>query len=141
VYDTLPVPLPFAPAVTVIHGALLPAVHAHDPAFAVTDTVAAPPADVGELAVGEMDKAHTTGACVIVKLWPPTLIVAVRPLVFGFAATLYAMVALPVPLAALVTVSHGALLVAVQLQPAVAVIEKLPDAASDPTDTLAGDRA
>jgi len=51
------------------------------------------------------------------------------------------MLPLPVPLVALVTVSHGALVVAVQLQPAVAVIETLPDAASDPTDTLAGDSA
>jgi hypothetical protein len=42
---------------------------------------------------------------------------------------------------ALVRVSHGALLVAVQLQPAVAVIDTLPDAGSDPTDTLAGDSA
>jgi hypothetical protein len=88
VYDTLPFPLPFAPAVTVIHGALLTAVHAHDPAFAVTDTVAAPPAAVGELAVGEIDKAQTTGAWVTVKVWPPALIVPLRPAVFGFAATL-----------------------------------------------------
>ena len=47
----------------------------------------------------------------------------------------------PVPLVALVTVSHGALLVAVQLQPAVADIEKVPDAAADPTEMLAGDSA
>ena len=80
--------MPFAPAVTVIHDALLTAVQAHDPAFAVTDTVATPPAAVGELAVGEMDRVHTTGACVTVNVWPPALIVPVRPAVFGFAATL-----------------------------------------------------
>jgi hypothetical protein len=62
VYDTVPMPLPFAPAVTAIHDALLAAVQAHDPAFAVTDTVPAPPAAVGELAVGEMASVHTTGA-------------------------------------------------------------------------------
>jgi hypothetical protein len=59
----------------------------------------------------------------------------------GFAATLYATLPLPVPLAALVMLSHGAPLVAVQLQPAVAAIEKVPDAAVDPTETLAGDSA
>ena len=46
---------------------------------------------------------------------------------------------LPLPVPPLVTVSHGAALVAVQLQPVVAVIENVPDAASDVTDTLAGD--
>ena len=46
---------------------------------------------------------------------------------------------LPLPLAPLVTVSHGALLVAVQLQPAVAAIENVPVAAPDVTETLAGD--
>jgi hypothetical protein len=61
--------------------------------------------------------------------------------VFGFAATLYATLPLPVPLAALVIANHGAPLVAVQLQPDVAVIEKVPEAASDPTEILAGDSA
>ena len=46
---------------------------------------------------------------------------------------------LPLPVAPLVTVSHGALLVAVQAQPAVAAIENVPAAAADPTETLAGD--
>jgi hypothetical protein len=46
---------------------------------------------------------------------------------------------LPLPLAPLVTVSHGAPLVAVQVQPAVAAIENVPLAASDVTETLAGD--
>ena len=72
----------------VIHGALLAAVHAHEPAVAVTATVAAPPAAVGELAVGEMVVLHTTAACVTVNVCPPVLIVAVRTVVFGFAATL-----------------------------------------------------
>ena len=51
------------------------------------------------------------------------------------------MLPLPLPVAALVIVNHGALLVAVQLQPAFVVIENVPDATSDPTDTLAGDSA
>jgi hypothetical protein len=87
-YATVPLPVPFVPAVTVIHGVLLAAVHAHEPAFAVTDTVPAPPAAVGELAVGEIASVQTTAAWVTVNDWPPTLIVPVREDVFGFAATL-----------------------------------------------------
>ena len=60
----------------------------HEPAFAVTETVPAPPAAVGELAVGEIASVQTTAACVTVNDWPPTLIVPVREDVFGFAATL-----------------------------------------------------
>jgi hypothetical protein len=48
------------------------------------------------------------------------------------------MVPLPLPLLALVIVNHGAPLVALQLQPDVAVIEKLPFTASDPTEMLEG---
>jgi hypothetical protein len=47
--------------------------------------------------------------------------VPVREAVAGFAATLIATVPLPDPLAPLVTVSHEALLAAVQAQPAPAV--------------------
>jgi hypothetical protein len=48
-------------------------------------------------------------------------------------------VPLPLPLAPLVTVNHGAVLVAVQLQPAVTAIENVPVAASDVTEMLAGE--
>jgi hypothetical protein len=51
------------------------------------------------------------------------------------------MVPLPLPLAPLVTVSHGALLVAVQLHPVVAAIENVPVAASDSTEMLSGENA
>ena len=61
-YATVPLPVPLVPAVTVIHDALLAAVHAHEPAFAVTETVPAPPAAVGELAVGEIASVQTTAA-------------------------------------------------------------------------------
>ncbi len=65
--------------------------------------------------------------------------VAVRGVRFGFAATLYASVPLPLPLAPLVIVNHGALLVAVHAHPLFAATEKLPVERSDPTDTLAGE--
>jgi hypothetical protein len=62
----------------VTHEALLVAVHAHDPAFAVTATVPLPPVAVGELAVGEIEVLQTTPACVISNDCPATVIVAVR---------------------------------------------------------------
>jgi hypothetical protein len=58
----VPLPVPLLPAVTLIHGTLLEAVHAQEPAFAVTDTVPLPPAAVGELAVGEIESVQTTAA-------------------------------------------------------------------------------
>jgi hypothetical protein len=67
--------------------------------------------------------------------------VPTRAEVFGFAATVYPMVPLPLPVVAVVIVSHDAPLVALQLQPEVAAIEKVPVAASAPTDTLNGDTA
>jgi hypothetical protein len=67
-YDTVPFPLPVAPAEMAIQGALLPAVHAHEPAFAVTATVPAPPAAVGDEAVGEIVRLQTTAAWSTVKV-------------------------------------------------------------------------
>jgi hypothetical protein len=67
--------------------------------------------------------------------------VAVRAVVLGLAATLYAIVPLPLPLTALVIDSHGALLVAFQLHPAIVEIENVPVAAFDVTEMPAGDSA
>jgi hypothetical protein len=67
--------------------------------------------------------------------------VPTRAEVFGFAATLYPIVPLPLPVVAEVIVSHDAPLVALQLQPEVAAIEKVPVAASDPTEIVDGDTA
>jgi hypothetical protein len=65
VYDTLPLPLPLAPAVIVIHEALLTAVHGQDPKLADTVTVPVPPAYVGELAVGAIVVLQTSPAWVM----------------------------------------------------------------------------
>ena len=80
--------MPLAPLVIVIHDALLEAVQAQAEAFAVTDTVPLPPADVGELAVGDSENAQTIPACVMVKVCPATVMVALRWVVPEFAATL-----------------------------------------------------
>src|SRR4249919_1663862 len=85
--DTVPLPLPEAPAVTVIQESLLTAVHAHD-VVAVTDTPTAPPLEVAEWPVGEMLKEHDAAACITVKAVPPAVIVALRLVPAVFAATL-----------------------------------------------------
>ena len=55
--DTGPLPVPDAPLITVIHGALLTAVQAHQSA-AVTVLLPPPPADVKDWVVGEIVGAH-----------------------------------------------------------------------------------
>jgi len=57
-------------------------------------------------------------ACVTVNVWPATVAVPVRDVVAVFAAMLIATAPLPLPLAPLVTVTHDALLTAVQEHPA-----------------------
>jgi hypothetical protein len=69
-----------------------------------------------------------------VKVWPPTVMVPLRDVVVVFAATVNDTVPLPDPLAVPVTVIHVTLLVALQAQPAPAVIENEPlppDAGTD----------
>jgi hypothetical protein len=103
--ETVPLPLPDAPAVTVIHEALLTAVHAHD-VVAVTDTLTAPPLEVADWLVGEMLKEHDAAACVTVKDLPPAVIAALRLVPVVFAATLYPIEPSPDPDPPLVTLSH-----------------------------------
>jgi hypothetical protein len=79
--------LPAAPAVIVIHAALLVAVHAH-PVAEVTVTVPVAPA-AGALAdAAEIVGAHGAPACVTVNALPPIVSVAVRAVAVGFAVTL-----------------------------------------------------
>jgi hypothetical protein len=122
-YCTVPLPLTFAPAVIVSHGAVLVALHAQ-PAALVTPTlpVLAPAATL--TVVGSMVTVQPL-ACVSANVWPPMVSVAERgpPLV---ALTAYCTVPLPLPFAPEVIVSHGALLVALQAQSAPAVTLTLP---------------
>jgi hypothetical protein len=80
-------PLPVAPAVMVTQLALLVAIHAQ-PVAAVTVTVPVPAADVGLADAGEIAGVHAVPACVIVKVLPPIVSVAVRDAVLVLAATL-----------------------------------------------------
>ena len=70
---------------------------------------------------------HDAGAWVTVKVWPAIVAVALRDEAAVFAPTLNVTVPLPLPLAPLVTVIHGALLAAVQAQPAGLVTVTLDD--------------
>ena len=79
-------PLPVAPVLMVIHGALLAAVHAQ-PVAAVTVTAPAPAADVRVADAGEIVGTHGI-PCVTVNVLPPIVSVPVRDVVPVFAVTL-----------------------------------------------------
>jgi hypothetical protein len=81
----VPLPLPLAPAVTVIHETLLVAVHAQ-PVPAVTVTLPVPPADVRFCDVGDTLNVHGAPAWVTVTVVPATVNVPVRLAVDVFAA-------------------------------------------------------
>jgi len=101
---TAPFPVPEVTDPSTIQLLSDAAVHAQ-PSPAVTAALPAPPADAKFWPAGDSVMAH--GApWFTVNVWPPTVIVPVRAAPV-FAATLYAMVALPVPVAALVMVIHG----------------------------------
>ena len=87
VYETEPLPLPVAPAVMVIHVALLEAVHAQ-PAAAVTVTEPVPAADVTVADAEEIVGTHGAPACVTVNVLPAIVSVPVRDMEPVFAATL-----------------------------------------------------
>src|SRR5438094_9244620 len=86
VYLTVPLPLPLAPAVTVIHAALLAAVHVQ-PVTVVTFAVAVPPAAGSDCVVGAVVKVHAA-ACVTVTVCPAIVSVPVRTLGSVLTATL-----------------------------------------------------
>ena len=79
-------PLPVAPALMLIHVALLVAVHAQ-PVAAVTVTAPAPAADVRSAEAGEIVGAQGAAACVTVNVLPPIVSVPVRDVVAVLAAT------------------------------------------------------
>ena len=119
-------PLPVAPAVRVIHVALLLAVQAQ-PVAAVTLTVPVPAADTTLADAGEIVGAHAAAACcVTVNVDPAMVSVPVRLVVPVLAALLNVTVPDPEPDAPVLTVIHATLLTAVQEQPVPAVIVLLP---------------
>jgi len=124
-------PLPEAPAVTVIHASLLTAVQLQ-PAPAVTVTVPVVAAEVARFDdVGAIVKVHGAAACVTVKVWPPIVIVPVGDAVLPWAATLELQEPVPLPDAPAVTVIQASFLTAVQLQPVPSVTVTVPVVAAE----------
>ena len=104
---TVPLPLPLAPLVIVIHDALLDAVHAQPAGLSPRrGAVRRRP----HWSAGLIAKCMPPPACVTVKVWPPMVSVPVRESSPVFAATLKPTVPLPLPLAPPVTVIQEALL-------------------------------
>jgi hypothetical protein len=115
--ETLPLPVPDAPAVTVSQDAFDDDVHAQLGADAVTVNEPLPPLSVAFWLAGASEKVHVTGAAAweMVKVRPAAVIVPERaPPVF--AATVNATVPGPVPSAPPVIAIHGASAAAVQAQ-------------------------
>ena len=121
----VPLPEPVAPLVTVIQGALLPAVHAQ-PVATVTLLLPVPPDAVKDWLVGEIDAEQEAASCVTVNVVPAMVSVPVRLDATVFAATSKVTEPLPDPVAPPVRVIHAALLAAVHAQPVAAVTPLLP---------------
>jgi hypothetical protein len=84
---TEPLPFPVAPVLTVIHPALLAAVHAQ-PVAALTATAVPVVAAAATFAdADEIVGAHGAAACVTLKVLPPMVTAAARGVVDGFAVT------------------------------------------------------
>jgi hypothetical protein len=63
-YPIVPLPIPEAPDITIIQGALLVADHVQVPNEAVTLTLPLPPLSMNELAVGDMPSVHGANVAV-----------------------------------------------------------------------------
>jgi hypothetical protein len=129
---TVPLPDPFVPPVSVIHGTELVAVQSHlAPAVTVNEPVPPPSATVRDAGTSAYKQETDAPACVTDTTWPAAMIVAARDVVAVLTATLNVMVPLPVPLVGPTTVSQGAVLnvLHAQLAPVVMVNESVPPAA------------
>jgi hypothetical protein len=126
---TDPLPVPAAPAVIVIHDALLTAVHAHVPPAVTVIAVPAPPASAIDSLAGAIVLVQLGGgggaggigvcdvsSCVMVCVRSAMVTVPVRDAPV-LAAMRKATEPLPLPCAPDVIVIHDALLVAVHVQP------------------------
>ena len=86
-YETVPLPVPLAPAVTEIHPTLVVAAHVQ-PALAVTFTVPVVATEVVKSAeTGEIVNVQGAPAWLTVNVWPAIVTVPVLELVPVFAAT------------------------------------------------------
>jgi hypothetical protein len=103
----VPLAAPFCPDDTVIHGAIVVALH-EQPASVVTLTLRCPPAAAIESRVRLSWNWQGAPACVTATLSAPMAIDPVRADGIGFADTVYGTVACPCPLRSPVIETHGA---------------------------------
>jgi hypothetical protein len=137
-YVTVPAPEPEAPVRTTIQDALGTADHAHPPGT-FTATLLLPPAAPMFCVVGLSDVLQAAPAWETTNGSPATVIVAERELLFGFAATRYPTLPLPVPEGVVLKVIQLTGLCAVHGQAAPAVTATVPDAAEAEIEALAGE--
>jgi hypothetical protein len=137
-YVTVPLPEPEAPVSTVIQEAPETAVHPH-PDATVTSTLPSAPAAAMFWVVGLNTASHAAPACVMTKDWPAIVSVVDRELLVVFAATLYPMVPLPVPVVGVLNVIHAAVFWVLQKQPSPEVTAIVPVPAAAFTDALVGE--
>ncbi len=136
--DTVPAPLPVPPPVTVIHAALLLAVHAH-PVPAVTAALVVAPAAGALNESGDTAKLHPVCAgCVTVSVRPAILTMPVLVELVLFPKTRTATVPLPMPELPPVTISHVTVLAAPQMQLPPAVTATLIDSPVDAAVRVSG---
>jgi hypothetical protein len=133
---TVPLPDPLAPREIAIQAALLTAVHEHSAAV-VTLTVCDPPA-AGSPIVSGVTTGLQPASCVTVTVWPPAVIVPLRPPPV-LAAAVNCTAPGPVPLPPAVMEIHGALVVAVHAQTPVVPTLTDPDPPPDGTFWAAGE--
>jgi hypothetical protein len=105
----------------------------------VTATLPDPPPDPTDALSGASVAVQATAAWLTVYVCPPTVMVPVRPVTLGLAATLNPTAPLPDPLAPDVIEIHGVAVVAVQAQPLSDVTLIVPVAAVAGADMLVGE--
>jgi hypothetical protein len=126
--STEPLPVPLAPAVTVIHAAFDTAVHAQLADVMTSTRARAPPAG-DEIVSGVTVIAHPL-SWAIVNVWPAMMAVPLRGAP-AFTSMERRTVSLPLPIAPATTAIQGTLLVAVHVHPpgALTVTSTVPPAA------------
>ena len=136
---TVPLPVPLVAPVSVSQASFEVAVHEHD-GVVVTSVLLEPDAGPAEIVRGDTANEQLVAAAwSTVTVWPAIVSVPERGDVSAFSAIENNTVALPVPLAALVSVSQDAFATAVHAHEDGVVMSTLPEPAAARADTFVDD--